>query len=97
MQKFIYKHLSGHHQPEVFAHQVVANEHDHVLGENPRLLIGATELSLMDIGHYPCATSSDAHFLKDIGKVWTEFRVAAPSLKELRLAFEGSGGRHIVN
>ena len=138
----------------MFGHQVIADEHDQVLGENPRLLIGATGLSLMDIvqkahhlsgicisshvdrpsysligqlgfipedlhidavevsfrvplekarsqvqgiGDYPCVTSSDAHFLHDIGKVWTEFIIAAPSLEELSLAFTGTDGRHIVN
>ncbi len=154
MQQFIYKHLSGNNQPEVFGHQVIADEHDQVLGENPRLLIGATGLSLMNIvkkthdlggisisshvdrpsysligqlgfipedlqldavevsyrvplekarievpgiGNYPCVTSSDAHFLHDIGKVWTEFRLGAPSLEELILALAGKDGRHIVN
>ena len=154
MQEFIYKHLKGNNQPEVFGHQVVADEHDQVLGENPRLLIGATGLSLGDvvekahhlggicisshvdrpsysligqlgfipenlhldavevsfrvplkkaraeipgIGNYPCVTSSDAHFLDDIGKVWTEFILAAPSLEELILALAGTDGRRIVN
>ena len=154
MQKFIYTHLKGDNQPEVFGHQVIADEHDQVLGENPRLLIGATGLSLMEIvqkahhlggicisshvdrpsysligqlgfipedlridavevsfrvplekartevpgiGEYPCVTSSDAHFLHDIGKVWTEFKLAAPSLDELVLALGGKDGRRIVN
>ena len=154
MQAFIYKHLSGKNKPEVFGHQVVADEHDQVLGENPRLLIGATGLSVLDIvqkvhhlggicisshvdrpsysligqlgfipenlhldavevsyrvslekarnhvpgiGHYPCVTSSDAHFLNDIGKVWTEFLLATPSLDELILALAGKDGRRIVN
>ena len=154
MQDFIYQHLSGNNQPEVFGHQVIADEHDQVLGENTRLLIGATQLSLVHIvekahhlggicisshvdrpsysligqlgfipedlhidavevsfrvplekaraavagiGDYPCVTSSDAHFLSDIGKVWTEFMISAPSLEELALAFAGANGRHIVN
>ncbi len=154
MQEFIYKHLTGKNQPEVFGHQVVADEHDHVLGENPRLLIGATRLSLNDIvkkvhqlagicisshvdrpsysligqlgfipenlpldavevsyrvplnkarsqipgiGNYPCVTSSDAHFLHDIGKVWTELVLAAPTLQELILALAGTDGRRIIN
>jgi hypothetical protein len=49
------------------------------------------------IGHYPCVTSSDAHFLNDIGKVWTEFLLATPSLDELILALAGKNGRQIVN
>ena len=154
MQAFIYMHLRGENQPEVFGHQVVADEHDQVLGENTRLLIGATELSLTEIvqeahrlggicisshvdrpsfsligqlgfipdnleldavevshrvplqkaltrvpgiGNYPCVTSSDAHFLRDIGKVWTEFVLAAPTLDELILALAGKDGRRIVN
>lgn len=154
MQEFIYRHLSGNNQPEVFGHQVVADEHDQVLGENPRLLIGAVGLSLVDIvkkahdlggicisshvdrpsysligqlgfipenlhldavevsyrvplgnarvavdgiGKYPCVTASDAHFLNDIGKVWTEFILAAPCLEELMLALTGKDGRRIVN
>ena len=154
MQEYVYAHLPGKNQPEVFGHQVVADEHDQVLGENPRLLIGATQLSLLDIvekahhlggicisahvdrpsysligqlgfipedlhldavevsyrvplekaltevvgiSDYPCVTSSDAHFLHDIGKVWTEFVLAAPSLEEIRLALAGVNGRRILN
>ena len=154
MQEYVYAHLPGKNQPEVFGHQVVADEHNQVLGENPRLLIGATQLSLLDIvekahhlggicisahvdrpsysligqlgfipedlhldavevsyrvplekaltevvgiSDYPCVTSSDAHFLHDIGKVWTEFVLAAPSLEEIRLALAGVNGRRILN
>jgi PHP family Zn ribbon phosphoesterase len=153
MQEYIYDHLPGKNQPEVFGHQVVADEHDQVLGENARLLIGATRLSLHDIvvkahhlnavcisSHvdrpsysligqlgfipedlhldavevsyripldkalsevpsikgYPCVTASDAHFLRDIGKVWTEFLLAAPTLEEIHMALAGAEGRRIV-
>jgi predicted metal-dependent phosphoesterase TrpH len=154
MQEFVYAHLPGENQPEVFGHQVVADEHDHVLGENPRLLIGATRLSLFEIAKkvhrldgicisshvdrpsygligqlgfvpedlhldavevsyrvsldralteiagiedYPCVTSSDAHFLHDIGKVCTQFVLAAPTLEEIQMALEGIKGRRILN
>ena len=153
MQEFIYAHLPGKNQPEVFGHQVVADEHDQVLGENPRLLIGATQLSLLEIvekahhlggicisshvdrpsysligqlgfipedlhldavevsyrvpldkaltevpgiKNYPCVTSSDAHFLSDIGKTWTEFILAAPTLQEIRMALAGTEGRRVL-
>ena len=49
MQEYVYAHLTGENQPEVFGYQVVANEKDEVLGEISRLLIGATDLSLQDI------------------------------------------------
>jgi len=154
MQEYVYAHLPGENQPDVFGHQVVADEHDQVLCENPRLLIGATRLSLVDIvkkvhhldgicisSHvdrpsfslvgqlgfipedlnldavevsyrvsidkalteiagikdYPCVTASDAHFLEDIGKVWTEFILTAPTLDEIRLALTGIKGRRIAN
>jgi hypothetical protein len=52
---------------------------------------------VVGISNYPCVTSSDAHFLHDIGKVWTEFVLAAPSLEEIRLALAGVNGRRILN
>ena len=154
MQEFIYAHLPGKNQPEVFGHQIVADQNDRVLGENDRLLIGATQLSLKDIvsrahlfggicisSHvdrpsysligqlgfipqdldldavevsfrvplnkassevpgirdYPCVTASDAHFLQDIGKAWTEFFLAAPTLEEIRMALVGAEGRKILS
>jgi PHP family Zn ribbon phosphoesterase len=153
MQEYVYAHLPGKNQPEVFGHQVIADEHDQVLGENPRLLIGATQLSLADIvkkvhqlggicisSHvdrpsysligqlgfippdlhldavevsyrvpldkaltqvpgiedYPCITSSDAHFLHDIGRVWTDFFLAAPTVEEIGMALAGIDGRRIL-
>ena len=49
LQDYVYANLTGENQPEVFGYQVVANEDDEVVGENPRLLIGATGLGLYDI------------------------------------------------
>jgi hypothetical protein len=154
MQEFIYAHLPGENQPEIFGHQIVADENDQVLGENDRLLIGATQLGLnaiVDKAHhlggicisshvdrpsysligqlgfipedlhldavevsyrvpldkapaempeirdYPCVTASDAHFLRDIGKAWTEFILAAPTLEEIRMALAGAEGRRILS
>ncbi len=154
MQELIYDHLPGKNQPEIFGHQVVADEHDQVLGENARLLIGATQLSLLaivqkahdldgicvsshvdrpsysligqlgfipedlhldavevssrvpldsaltevpGIKDYPCVTASDAHFLDDIGKVYTEFILAATTLEEIRMALTGTAGRRILS
>ena len=49
MQSYVYANMPGENKPEVFGCQVIANENDEVLGENPRLLIGATRLGLYDI------------------------------------------------
>ena len=153
MQSYVYANLPGENKPEVFGCQVVANENDEVLGENPRLLIGATRLGLHDIvkkthelgglsfcchvdrpaygiitqlGFIPadlaldgvevsrhvkladayktvagiekfsCITTSDAHFLDDIGKVWTVFQMAEPTLAEIRKSLLQQEGRRIL-
>jgi PHP family Zn ribbon phosphoesterase len=153
MQAYIYANLPGENNTEVFGFQVVANEQDEVIGENPRLLIGATRLGLHEIvkkthalgginicchvdrpaygiinqlgfipedlnleglevsyriklaeaaqiipgiGNHSCVTSSDAHYLDDIGKASTVFQMAGPQLAELRLALAGKEGRKIV-
>ncbi len=153
MQEWVYAQLEGQNQPELFGWQIVANEESEVLGENPRLLIGATRLGLGDIvqrthalkglslsahvdrpangiinqlgfippdlaldgvevsyrvplaqareripaiGAFPCITSSDAHFLKDIGRAATLVRMAAPTVAEIGLALRGEDGRGIL-
>ena len=153
MQAYVYANLPGENKTEVFGFQVIANEQDEVIGENPRLLIGATRLSLHDIvdkshglgginischvdrpaygiinqlgfipddlnldglevsyriklaeaaqtipgvGNFSFVTASDAHFLNDIGKAFTVFELAEPSLAEIRLALAGKDGRRIL-
>jgi hypothetical protein len=44
----------------------------------------------------PCITSSDAHFLQDIGRAATVFRLAAPTISEIGLALRGANGRGIL-
>jgi predicted metal-dependent phosphoesterase TrpH len=153
MQEYVYANLPGENNPDVFGCQVVANENDEVLGENPRLLIGATRLGLHGIvekthelgglclcshvdrpaygiinqlGFIPadlaldgvevsrhvkladapktvagiekfgCITTSDAHFLDDIGKVWTVFQMAEPTIEEIRKSLLQQEGRRIL-
>lgn len=153
MQEWVYSGLTGQNQPEVFGYQIVSNEDSEVLGENPRLLIGATAFGLGDIvrrthalnglslsahvdrpangiinqlgfippdllidgvevsyrvvlskaretlpiiATLPCLTSSDAHFLKDIGRAHTVLSMAAPTVEEIGLALRGQRARRIV-
>ncbi len=153
MQEFVYAGLSGENRPEVFGYQVVANEDNEVVSENPRLLIGATDHSIEQvvrrthalgglsvsahadrpangiinqlgfippdleldgvevsyrtplaqarqrfpmIGPLACITSSDAHYLKDIGRAATLFRMAAASLREIGLALHAEQGRGVL-
>lgn len=44
----------------------------------------------------PLIASSDAHELEDIGRGQTVFLLAAPSLLEIRLAFQGQEGRKVI-
>jgi predicted metal-dependent phosphoesterase TrpH len=41
-------------------------------------------------------TSSDSHFLEEIGSVWTTFLLESPSLDEVRLALRESSGRRLI-
>lgn len=49
------------------------------------------------ISNLPCVTSSDAHFLNDIGRAWTEIVIAEPAFEEIGLALQGSRGRRVVS
>lgn len=48
------------------------------------------------IENFPLITSSDAHFLPDIGKVYSSFFIEAPGLNEIRKAFKKQEGRTVV-
>jgi PHP family Zn ribbon phosphoesterase len=43
----------------------------------------------------PVVMSSDAHFLKDIGRVHSSFVMGSPSFGEIRLALMGEAGRRV--
>jgi len=45
---------------------------------------------------YPVVTSSDAHFLEDVGKSFTDFLVEDLSLDEIRMALRGNDGRRVL-
>lgn len=45
---------------------------------------------------YTLTTASDAHYLEDIGAVYTTALLAAPTFEELRMALAGERGRRIV-
>lgn len=47
------------------------------------------------ISHYPLITSSDAHYLDDIGRKTTSFFIEEPSVSELKKAFNKKEGRSI--
>ncbi|HUN55318.1 MAG TPA: PHP domain-containing protein [Smithella sp.] len=49
-----------------------------------------------DLHHYSFITSSDAHYLKDIGSALTKIMLEEPTLADLKMAFTGQNGRRIV-
>lgn len=153
MQEFVYAHLDGDNQPDIFGYQVVANVMDEVVDQNPRLLIGATRIDLNTLVDHihavgglavaahidktaysirgqlgfippdlpldavevsfrsrpedaestllmgmpiPCITSSDAHFISEIGRVSTKFYISEPTIAEIKLALQGKEGRKMM-
>ena len=53
--------------------------------------------SFAGLDRFEVITSSDAHFLKDIGRASTVFRLAEPTLAEIRLALRTEDGRKILD
>jgi len=49
LQKTVYLHLRGKNDPQAFGDQVIANEYDEVEGFEPRLLIGATDITIENL------------------------------------------------
>lgn len=52
-------------------------------------------IPMMEENAFPVITSSDAHFLEDIGKVSTIFTLEEPTFAEIAKAFSGEYGRII--
>lgn len=147
LQDIIYENLPGQNDEEAFGPQLIIDEYGNVVGQNSRLLIGATTLTLEQIidaihqfaglavaSHidrqrfsligqlgfipkglkldavevsipssvrqeydYPVVTSSDAHFLEDIGKNSTCFMIEDTSLQEISKALRCELGRMVVS
>ncbi|MEQ8161567.1 MAG: PHP domain-containing protein [Smithellaceae bacterium] len=49
-----------------------------------------------ELSNYSFITSSDAHFLKDIGKARTKIMLQEISVAELKMAFAGQNGRSVL-
>ena len=53
MQGKIYQRLqAGDNEPERFGYQVIVDEHENILGMNPRLLLGATDMDVETVVEY---------------------------------------------
>lgn len=62
----------------------------------PRTGIRQAREQYYDLNDYAFITSSDAHFLKDIGTASTKIMMEEPTLHELKMAFTRQNGRYIL-
>jgi PHP family Zn ribbon phosphoesterase len=53
-------------------------------------------LKYRELSNYSFVISSDAHYLKDIGTAATKIVLQEPTFAELKMAFAGQNGRHIL-
>jgi len=63
---------------------------------SPRTSVEEAESRFPQCKDYPLITSSDAHYLDDIGKVSTTFLMEEVSVKEMKLALMGMEGRRVL-
>jgi len=61
-----------------------------------RISINEAATSIPGISKFSCITSSDAHYIEDVGKVWTGFMLEEPTIDEIRMGLAGRSGRRIV-
>ena len=145
IQATVYQNLPGENDEVAFGPQTIVDQWDQVMGNNTKLLIGATDLTLeqvVDAIHdcgglaiaahidrqrfgligqlgfvpeglkldavevsseasikqregFPVLTSSDAHSLKDVGRISTSFFAEAASTEEIYKALCEEDGRRI--
>jgi PHP family Zn ribbon phosphoesterase len=62
---------------------------------SPNTERGKADLLFSGYKSFPWITSSDAHWLKDIGRKTTSFLVNGPTLEEMSLAFKSVDGRRV--
>ncbi|MEN6331503.1 MAG: PHP domain-containing protein [Smithella sp.] len=58
--------------------------------------IEKARIKYQELSNYSFITSSDAHFLKDIGKARTKIIIQELSVAELKMAFAGQNGRYVL-
>lgn len=58
--------------------------------------IEKARIKYKELKHYSFITSSDAHFLKDIGTAMTKIILQEATVAELKMAFSGQNGRSVL-
>jgi len=72
------------------------NIHFDALEVTPLTGIEKAKVKYPELSNYSFITSSDAHFLKDIGKTRTKIMLQEISVAELKMAFAGQNGRSVL-
>jgi PHP family Zn ribbon phosphoesterase len=62
----------------------------------PRLGLSGARATFPELSGYTFITSSDAHFLRDIGRGHIELWMEAGNFHELGMALRGEAGRHVI-
>ena len=62
----------------------------------PLIGIEKAKIKYQELSNYSFITSSDAHFLKDVGKAKTKIILKEISVAELKMAFAGQNGRCVL-
>ena len=62
----------------------------------PATGIEKARIKYRELSNYSFITSSDAHFLKDIGTATTRIILQEASVAELKMAFAGQNGRYVL-
>lgn len=70
--------------------------HFDALEVTPHTGLKQARIKYRDLNRYAFITSSDAHFLNDIGSAVTRIMLKQPTLAELKLAFARQDGRYIL-
>ena len=58
--------------------------------------IQQARIKYRELNNFSFITSSDAHYLKDIGTALTKIMLEEPTLNELKMAFAGQNGRRVL-
>lgn len=63
---------------------------------SPKSTVEDVRIKFAQANKFPLVSFSDAHYLEDIGKRSTSFRMQEPTVKELKRVFRNEKGRKIV-
>jgi len=64
---------------------------------SPKMTYKEAKVKISDANKFPLITGSDAHYLEDMGKSFTQFLIKEPTIEEIKKALVGKEGRSIIS